>query len=44
MHRIRSIIALGVYVGFLGLFEARASVGESLTTFLFYLFLYALIL
>jgi hypothetical protein len=44
MHRSRSIIDLGVFVGFLGLFWTKECVGERLTTFLLYLLLYALIL
>jgi hypothetical protein len=44
MYRSRSIIALSVFVGSLGLFWAKACVGESLGSFLLYLFLYALIL
>jgi hypothetical protein len=44
MYRSRSIIALGVFVGFLGLFRTKACVGEVLAIFLLYLFLYTLIL
>jgi hypothetical protein len=44
MNISRSIIALGVFVGFLGLFWTKASVGESLVSVMLYLFLYALIL
>jgi hypothetical protein len=44
MYRSRSIIALGVLVCFLGLFQSRACVGESLDPVLASLFLYALIL
>jgi hypothetical protein len=44
MYKSRSIIALGVFVGFLGLFWTKACVGESLALFMLYLFLRALIL
>jgi hypothetical protein len=44
MYRSRSIIALGVFVGFLGLFWTKECVGENLAIFLLYLFSYALIL
>jgi hypothetical protein len=44
MYKSRSIIALGVFVGFLGFFGTKACVGESLALFLLYLFLCALIL
>jgi hypothetical protein len=40
----KSIIAIGVFVGSLGLFWAKACVGESLVLLLLYLFLYVLIL
>jgi hypothetical protein len=44
MYRSRSIIALGVFVGFLGLFWTKACVGESLAPEVLYLFLCAFIL
>jgi hypothetical protein len=44
MYGSRSIMALGVFVGFLDLIWARECIGESLALFLIYLFLYALIL
>jgi hypothetical protein len=44
MYRSRYIIALGVFVGFLGLFWTKTCVGEGLAIFLLYLFLYSLIL
>jgi hypothetical protein len=44
MYRSRSIIALGVFVGFLGLFWTRECVGESLAPEVLYLFLCAFIL
>jgi hypothetical protein len=44
MYRSRSIKALGVFVGFLGLFYTKACVGESFALFMLYLFLCALIL
>jgi hypothetical protein len=44
MCRSRSIIALGVFVGFLGLFWTREIVRESLGPEVLYLFLYAFIL
>jgi hypothetical protein len=40
----RTIIAIGVFVGSLGLFWAKACVGEGLVSLLSYLFLYVLIL
>jgi hypothetical protein len=44
MCRSRSIIALGVFVGFLGFFWTREIVRESLGPEVLYLFLYAFIL
>jgi hypothetical protein len=44
MHRSRSRIEPGVFVGYLGLFWTKACVGESLGSFRLYLFYYALIL
>jgi hypothetical protein len=40
----RSIRAIGVFIGSLGLFWTKACVGERLNSFLLYLFYYALIL
>jgi hypothetical protein len=44
MHRSRSRIDPGVFVGYLGLFWTKACVGENLGSFLLYFFCYALIL
>jgi hypothetical protein len=44
MYRSRSIKALDVFVGFLGLFWTRETLKESLSPEVFYLFLYAFIL
>jgi hypothetical protein len=44
IYRSKSVIALGVFVGFLCLFWTKACVGEVLGIFLLYIFLYALIL
>jgi hypothetical protein len=44
MHRSRSRIDSGVFVGYLGLFWTKACVGESLGSFWLYLLYYALIL
>jgi hypothetical protein len=44
MYRSRSIIALGVFVEFLGLFWTRETVRECLGLEVLYLFLYAFIL
>jgi hypothetical protein len=44
MCRSRSIIALGVFVGFLGLFWTRETVRESLGPEVLYLFLYVFVL
>jgi hypothetical protein len=44
MCRSRSIIALGVFVGFLGLFWTRETLRESLGPEVLYLFLYVFVL
>jgi hypothetical protein len=44
MCRARSIKVIDVFVGSLGLFWTKACVGESLDSFLLYLFCYVLIL
>jgi hypothetical protein len=44
MCRLRSIKAIDVFVGFLGLFWTRETVRESVTPEVLYLFLYAFIL